>query len=393
MRCPNCGTENRPGARFCKQCAGRLSPDPAPGGAAPGASHVEGSADAVGPEYPAAPQASPKASLVIQRGSQAGQTFTLHEGTNTVGRAPDNDVLLPEGSVSRHHARIVVRPEGVWIEDLGSTVGTFVNGQRVTDATWLRSGDRVQVGGAVTLGVRVAPGMAPRPAPPSRTRARGDADAVRPAQHAAAPTYTKGSAAAPTYAKGSAAAPTRIEGGADAVRPAQRAADQVCPKCGAQNPPGQRFCGQCASPLETPAPAAPHARPSKAPRRRWIWAMAGAAALVVVVVAAGVIGMRMLSETPGDIAMEKGTPTGGGPVTEEEARQIVQDVVEHAFPQFVESDPSFYRAECEDKSFYRATYSAEQAVTDGDGNSVGLMEIVSISVDEETGEISVAASN
>jgi len=121
--------------------------------------------------------------------------------------------------------------------------------------------------------------------------------------------------------------------------------------------------------------------------------MAGAAALVVVVVAAGVIGMRMLSETPGDIAMEKGTPTGGGPVTEEEARQIVQDVVEHAFPQFVESDPSFYRAECEDKSFYRATYSAEQAVTDGDGNSVGLMEIVSISVDEETGEISVAASN
>jgi hypothetical protein len=257
---------------------------------------------------------------VVQRGSQSGQTFALREGANTIGRAPGNDVLLPEGSVSRRHARVVVQSEGVWIEDLGSTVGTFVNGQRVTDATWLRSGDKVQVGDAVTLGVRVAPGMAPHPAPPSRTRARGDAGAVRPAQRAAAP--------------------------------------------------------------------------SKAPRRRrWIWVVVGAAALVVAIVAAGALGIRMLSETPEDVAMEKETPTDGGPVTEEEARQIVQDVVEHAFPQFAESDPSFYRAECEDKSFYRATYSADQTITDGDGNPVGLMEIVSISVDEETGEISVAASN
>ena len=142
MRCPNCGTNNRPGAKFCRQCATRLIGVAAPGSAAAG-------------------QAPPAASLVIQRGPQPGQTFTLHEGINTVGRAPGNDVLLSEGSVSRSHARIVVRPEGVWIEDLGSTSGTFVNSQRVSGSTWLQTGDTVQIGGSVILGVQIATTMAP----------------------------------------------------------------------------------------------------------------------------------------------------------------------------------------------------------------------------------------
>jgi len=128
MRCPNCGVENRPGAQFCRQCAAPLTGAAAPGRAAPR-------------------QASPTVSLVIQRGPQAGQMFTLRDGVNTVGRDPGNDVLLYEDSVSRSHARVVVQPEGVWIEDLGSTSGTLVNGQRVTGSTWLRSGDVVQLGG------------------------------------------------------------------------------------------------------------------------------------------------------------------------------------------------------------------------------------------------------
>jgi hypothetical protein len=149
MKCPNCGTDNRPGAKFCRQCATRLIGAAAPGSAAPG-------------------QAPPAASLVVQRGPQAGQAFTLHDGINTIGRAPGNDVLLSEGSVSRSHARIMVRPEGVWIKDLGSTSGTFVNDQRITGSTWLQAGDTVQIGGSVILGVQIAATMAPAfpPAPP-----------------------------------------------------------------------------------------------------------------------------------------------------------------------------------------------------------------------------------
>jgi hypothetical protein len=307
MRCPNCGTENRPGARFCKQCATRLIETAAPGRAAPG-------------------QAASAMSLVVQRGPQAGQTFTLHGGINTIGRAPGNDVLLSEGSVSRSHARIVVQPEGVRIEDLGSTSGTLVNGQRVTGPTWLRSGDTVQVGGVVTLGVQVTPAMAPAfpAAPPS--------------------------VAAPTVA-----------------------APPVTP-----------------TPAPGPAVAAPPARPPKTRRRRrWIWAAGGMAALLVVVAVAGVIGMKILSGG----AVAEHTPVAGGAVTEEEARQIAQDIIEDAFPQFVDSTPDFYRAEFEGRPFYCATYSGDQTVTDVDGNPVELVEIVSISVDEESGEVSVAVSN
>jgi len=77
-------------------------------------------------------------------------------------------------------------------------------------------------------------------------------------------------------------------------------------------------------------------------------------------------------------------------VTEEEARQIAQDIIEDAFPQFVDSEPDFYRAEFEGRPFYCATYSGSQTATDADGNPVELVEIVSISVDEESGEVSLA---
>ena len=226
MRCRNCGTDNRPGARFCRHCGAPLTGLAAPGGAV-------------------SSQASPAVSLVAQRGPQAGQVFALHDGVNAIGRAPGNDVLLTESSISRRHARITVRPEGVWIEDLGSTAGTLVNGQRVTASTWLRSGDVVQLGGVVTLGVQVASAMAP----------------VLPA------------------APPSVAAPTAAEPLVAAV--------QACLRCGARNRPGARFCEQCAAPLAADVAAAPARRPKRR-RRRWAIAagLIGASVLGVLTVAA-----------------------------------------------------------------------------------------------------------
>jgi len=270
------------------------------------------------------------ASLIVRRGSQVGQTFTLNEGTNAVGRAPDNDVILSEESISRHHAQIVVQPEGVWIEDLGSTVGTLVNGRRVTGSTWLRSGDTVQVGGSVTLDVQVAPVAAPVPSP---------VRAPAPAPVVAAPLATP--------------APT---------------------------------------PVPTPVAAISSAPRPKARRRRWVWAAGGVAALLMVIAAVGVIALRPFSGATGGAVAEE-TPIREGAVTEEEAQQIVQEVVEGAFPQFTDSEPVFYRAEFEGRSFYRATYSASQTVADGSGNPVEWEEVVSISVNEDTGEVSVAVSN
>ena len=67
----------------------------------------------------------------------------------TIGRRPDNDVCLPYPAVSGEHAAVVTILADSFLEDLGSTNGTFVNGTRITSEVALRPGDRVQVGRTV----------------------------------------------------------------------------------------------------------------------------------------------------------------------------------------------------------------------------------------------------
>jgi pSer/pThr/pTyr-binding forkhead associated (FHA) protein len=67
-------------------------------------------------------------------------------GTLSIGRAADNTIQLDDRSVSRHHARVLAGSEGVWVEDAGSTHGTFLDGRPVGARARLRDGARVQVG-------------------------------------------------------------------------------------------------------------------------------------------------------------------------------------------------------------------------------------------------------
>jgi len=91
--------------------------------------------------------------LVNDKGS-VERSWSLDEGRRTVslGRAPENDVVLPGAWVSRRHA-MIQREEGGShsIIDLGSANGTFVNGGRVHTPTRLRSGDLIQIGSRTTL--------------------------------------------------------------------------------------------------------------------------------------------------------------------------------------------------------------------------------------------------
>ena len=61
----------------------------------------------------------------------------------TFGRSDDCDVKLTEGHPSRQHAKVTVADDGVWIEDLGSVNGTFINDNEVTERTRLVVGDMV----------------------------------------------------------------------------------------------------------------------------------------------------------------------------------------------------------------------------------------------------------
>jgi pSer/pThr/pTyr-binding forkhead associated (FHA) protein len=74
-----------------------------------------------------------------------GDVIVLREVT-TIGREQGNDLVVDEDTVSSHHARLVSRDGGWWIEDLGSTNGTTVNDAQVDGTRVLRTGDIIQMG-------------------------------------------------------------------------------------------------------------------------------------------------------------------------------------------------------------------------------------------------------
>jgi len=65
----------------------------------------------------------------------------------TVGRAGDNRVVLPDPFVSGRHCRLEQEQGELWLVDLGSTNGTFVNGQKVNGKVRLKPKDSVAIGG------------------------------------------------------------------------------------------------------------------------------------------------------------------------------------------------------------------------------------------------------
>src|SRR5579884_1542523 len=87
----------------------------------------------------------------------AGREFTVDRPALTIGRRPDQDIVIEDPSVSRAHARIEISGGRPSVVDLGSTNGTLVNGRRAgAEPLPLRPGDRLQVG-AVLLELLAEP--------------------------------------------------------------------------------------------------------------------------------------------------------------------------------------------------------------------------------------------
>jgi pSer/pThr/pTyr-binding forkhead associated (FHA) protein len=87
--------------------------------------------------------------LVVVRSPtlEEGEERTLNSAPVTVGRGPQNDIALGgDDYASAKHARVEPRRDGVWVEDIGSTNGTFLNGIKLTRARKLTPGDVVRVG-------------------------------------------------------------------------------------------------------------------------------------------------------------------------------------------------------------------------------------------------------
>lgn len=200
ITCERCQTENIEGSQYCDECGAALQPGTAgPVGRAQTSEHTGPGTEAVASDSPrlasapdlrAVPKpqplssagtsvagksgrarsheesqsgrrdsgAAPHAKLVINRGRSVGKEFPMCEDESHIGRwdadggiFPDVDLDSddPEAKVSRRHARITRRTGQYYIEDLGSTNGTFVNrGRRLLpgDRQPLRDGDEVIVG-------------------------------------------------------------------------------------------------------------------------------------------------------------------------------------------------------------------------------------------------------
>jgi pSer/pThr/pTyr-binding forkhead associated (FHA) protein len=139
VKCPVCETENAPTEKYCGECGFLLSSTPIRSG--------------VELEYPTAP------CRLVDPAS--GREFPLKEGENSIGRE-STDVLLADPTVSRRHAVLTVEADKCWIEDLGSTNGTYVAGTQLQpgERTELSDGTELKVGSAV-LTVRISPVEAP----------------------------------------------------------------------------------------------------------------------------------------------------------------------------------------------------------------------------------------
>jgi S1-C subfamily serine protease len=85
--------------------------------------------------------------LQFVSGDQAGQSREIAGERFQVGRGSDVELTLQDGEASRHHAVLLPQSDGsVVLEDLGSTNGTFVNGQRISGPVSLRGGERLRIG-------------------------------------------------------------------------------------------------------------------------------------------------------------------------------------------------------------------------------------------------------
>ncbi len=93
-------------------------------------------------------RAQPKLIVVASPVLEEGAELELDSTEVTVGRGDDHDVSIDgDEFASTNHARFEPRRDGIWLHDLGSTNGTFVNGERIEAPRRLNGGDVVSVGG------------------------------------------------------------------------------------------------------------------------------------------------------------------------------------------------------------------------------------------------------
>lgn len=96
-------------------------------------------------------QTDAQAYVIVIAGPHTGKMFKLERGETVMGRSPKTDLQLQDVGVSRTHSRLTRVGDQVFVEDLQSANGTFLNGERITVARQLSDGDKITLGSTTVL--------------------------------------------------------------------------------------------------------------------------------------------------------------------------------------------------------------------------------------------------
>lgn len=195
--------------------------------------------------------------LVMRRGPTPGTIFELSKSDMTIGRDLGNDYVINDVEISRKHLRLLLQGENYIIEDLGSTNGSFVNGQRLTGSHVLIPGDLISLGEHVTL---VVESSAYDPAATQLSAQAG-------------PTVKAAQPAAPVQ-------PAQRPAAQPAARPAAQAPQYVQPAPSYDALPPAQYAGQV-----PPGPDDDVEEPWEAPSKKAInpWLLAGGGCILIVI--------------------------------------------------------------------------------------------------------------
>ena len=160
------------------------------------------------------------------------EVYFLNPGKRTtIGREKDNDIVLTDLTVSRHHAEVFLNTNGFYIRDLKSSYGIYINQTKIQDSYPLSHSDRIKLGSTRIFFIDLQAGS---------ERTRNSISASKPA-----PASTQNQRLKPATSN------TR------GVRPAERRTAQqniprqtnvtICPRCGVANIRAARFCASCSA--------------------------------------------------------------------------------------------------------------------------------------------------
>ncbi len=145
VHCPECGFVNPEGANYCQKCGAYLGRPEGTDEPTTMTYKVDETGEYTPVDIEEEVEDAGAALVIRSGGGRAGESFQITGDRMSIGRTPDAGVFLDDVTVSRNHALLVRRQDGIYIDDLGSLNGSYVNRHRI-ESHLLADGDEIQIG-------------------------------------------------------------------------------------------------------------------------------------------------------------------------------------------------------------------------------------------------------